>query len=68
MSEGLPPDFEGDEPEDIYAAWEEYESGLLPDPPPATTLNHGGPGVCSICYPNGAPAKKAPTQQEELQL
>lgn len=37
--------------------------------PCVPTLNHGGPGVCRICYPNGAPnEQKQPTQQGELQL
>jgi hypothetical protein len=46
--------------------WAEYES-LPVDPPPAKTLNHGGPGVCRLCHPDGAPAQVI-QQQGELQL
>lgn len=46
----------------------EYETSALPDPPLLTTLNHGGPGICRMCYPNGAPTQKQPLQQGELAL
>lgn len=35
---------------------------------PAPSLNHGGPGICRLCYPNGAPVKPAVHEQGELQL
>ncbi len=52
--------------------WAEYEQ-LPADPSPVRSMNHGGPGVCLMCYPNGMsldirkPAVQ-PVQQQELQL
>lgn len=56
-----------------HDAWDEYEQlpPLAPPPPPQPSLNHGGPGICRMCYPNGAPTQPQPAQpneQKELQL
>lgn len=46
----------------------EYETSVMPDPPVVMTLNHGGPGICTLCYPGGAPKPRQAMQQEELAL
>ena len=39
-----------------------------PPPPYVPTLNHGGPGICRLCYPNGATKQTQQTQQGEMLL
>lgn len=43
---------------------------LQTPPPPSTapSLNHGGPGICRLCHPHGAPPPLEPIQQGELLL
>ncbi len=55
------------EVEEFLQLLAEYDLGMLPDPEPSSTLNHGGPGICRLCYPNGAPTQRAPALQPQQQ-
>lgn len=50
-----------------YAVLEDHASAICGNAP-ASTLNHGGPGMCTLCYPHGAPRALQPTEQGELAL
>ncbi len=39
-----------------------------PPEPPAPSLAHGGPGICTWCYPTGAPKPPQPKPQQQGEL